>query len=90
MRDHPRHGAFVDAWLRVYPGDYARARGLLAGLQAHLGQACIGSVSEIFDAGPPYLPRGCIAQAWGVAELLRAWRLTINRENGEPRGHNVP
>jgi len=36
-----------------------------------LNEACIGSVSEIFDAEPPPHPRGCIAQAWGVAEILR-------------------
>jgi predicted glycogen debranching enzyme len=69
-------GPFVDAWLKVYPHAPDRARGLLSGLQQHLGQACIGSVSEIFDAEPPFLPRGCVAQAWGVAEFLRAWRLT--------------
>jgi len=38
-----------------------------------LDQACIGSISEVFDAEPPFTPRGCIAQAWSVAELLRAW-----------------
>jgi glycogen debranching enzyme len=69
-------GPFVDAWSRVYPGQRPAARRLLDGLQAHLGEACIGSVSEVFDAEPPSTPRGCIAQAWGVAELLRAWRLT--------------
>lgn len=37
----------------------------------HLNEACIGSVSEIFDAEPPHAPRGCVAQAWGVAEVLR-------------------
>ena len=37
----------------------------------HLNEACIGSVSEIFDAEPPHHPRGCVAQAWGVAEVLR-------------------
>jgi len=36
----------------------------------------IGTVSEIFDAEPPYHPRGCIAQAWSVAELLRVCRKT--------------
>jgi predicted glycogen debranching enzyme len=66
-------GPFVDAWLRVHPGDHALARQYLEGLISHLGEACIGSISEIFDAEPPYTPRGCIAQAWSVAELLRAW-----------------
>jgi predicted glycogen debranching enzyme len=65
-------GPFVDAWLRVHPDDRAGARRFLDGLVGHLGEACVGSVSEIFDAEPPYTPRGCIAQAWGVAELLRA------------------
>jgi predicted glycogen debranching enzyme len=66
-------GPFVDAWLRVHPRDRGRAREYLEGLISHLGEACIGSISEIFDAEPPYTPRGCIAQAWSVAELLRAW-----------------
>ncbi len=65
-------GPFVDAWLRVHPDDRPGARGFLDGLVAHLGEAGVGSVSEVFDAEPPFTPRGCIAQAWGVAELLRA------------------
>ncbi|MFL5301533.1 MAG: amylo-alpha-1,6-glucosidase, partial [Anaeromyxobacteraceae bacterium] len=65
-------GPFVDAWLAVHPDDRAGARGLLAGLASHLGEGCFGSISEVFDAEPPFTPRGCIAQAWGVAELLRA------------------
>jgi predicted glycogen debranching enzyme len=66
-------GAYVDAWLRVHPGDLAGARQAISGLLPHLDQACVGSISEIFDAEPPYLPRGCIAQAWSVAEALRSW-----------------
>jgi predicted glycogen debranching enzyme len=69
-------GPFVDAWLRVHPDDRAGARALLDGFSRHLSEACIGSVSEVFDAEPPFTPRGCIAQAWGVAEVLRAWRKT--------------
>ncbi|MEO7095217.1 MAG: amylo-alpha-1,6-glucosidase, partial [Polyangiales bacterium] len=38
-----------------------------------LDEAAVGSVSEIFDAEAPFTPRGCIAQAWSVAELLRCW-----------------
>ncbi len=64
-------GPFVDAWLRVNPDKEAEASGFLEGFGAHLGEACIGSVSEIFDAEEPYHPRGCVAQAWGVAEVLR-------------------
>ena len=39
----------------------------------HLDEACIGSISEVFDAEEPFTPRGCIAQAWSVAEVLRVW-----------------
>jgi predicted glycogen debranching enzyme len=66
-------GPFIDAWLKVHPRDEAGARAMLSGFAAHLDDGCIGSVSEIFDAEPPYTPRGCIAQAWSVAEVLRAW-----------------
>jgi predicted glycogen debranching enzyme len=64
-------GPYIDARLRVRPDDFAGARAALEGLVAHLGNACIGSVSEVFDAQEPYTPGGCLAQAWGVAELLR-------------------
>jgi predicted glycogen debranching enzyme len=66
-------GPFVDAWLRVHPADREGARRWLKGFEAHLSEACVGSVSEIFDAESPYTPRGCVAQAWSVAEVLRAW-----------------
>jgi predicted glycogen debranching enzyme len=66
-------GPFVDAWLRVYPDDVEGARGALAGFLPHLDDACIGSISEVFDAEPPFTPRGCVAQAWSVAEVLRTW-----------------
>ena len=48
-------------------------RRFLEGFDKHLSEACLGSISEIFDAEPPYHPRGCCAQAWSVAEVLRAW-----------------
>jgi predicted glycogen debranching enzyme len=66
-------GPFVDAWLAQYPTDREQARGFLQGFVQHLDEACIGSISEVFDADPPFTPRGCIAQAWSVAEVLRAW-----------------
>jgi predicted glycogen debranching enzyme len=66
-------GPFVDAWLKVYPRERPAARRFLDGLIDHLGEAGLGSISEIFDAEPPYTPRGCIAQAWSVAETLRCW-----------------
>jgi len=64
-------GPYVDAWLKLHPEDRAAARALLNGFEAHLDQACVGSISEIFDADAPYTPRGCVAQAWSVAEVLR-------------------
>jgi predicted glycogen debranching enzyme len=69
-------GPFIDAWLKLYPDDRAGGRQFLAGFEPHLNEACVGSISEIFDAEPPYTPRGCIAQAWSVAEVLRAWAKT--------------
>jgi predicted glycogen debranching enzyme len=66
-------GPFIDAWLKVHPGDQAGARKFLEGFWPHLDEACIGSISEIFDAEPPFTPRGCIAQAWSVAEVLRSF-----------------
>ena len=65
-------GPFVDAWLKAYPDDLAGARQAISGFEDHLGEACLGTISEVFDAEPPYTPRGCVAQAWSVAEVLRA------------------
>ncbi|MBX3623143.1 MAG: glycogen debranching enzyme family protein [Rhizobacter sp.] len=64
-------GPWLDAWRKHHPGDDAGARAWLDGLVAHLGEFGIGSVAEVFDAEIPYTPRGCVAQAWSVAELLR-------------------
>ena len=66
-------GPYITALCRCY-GQKGRQRGraLLDGFAAHLHEAGLGTVSEIFDAEPPFAPRGCIAQAWSVAELLRA------------------
>jgi predicted glycogen debranching enzyme len=66
-------GPFIDAWLKIYPNDRHQAAGFLDGFRDNLLQACVGSISEVFDAEPPYTPRGCIAQAWSVAEILRCF-----------------
>jgi predicted glycogen debranching enzyme len=66
-------GPFIDAWLKVHPEDRVGAHRFLEGFKRHLGEAGIGTISEIFDAEPPYTPRGCIAQAWSIAEVLRCW-----------------
>ena len=68
-------GPFVSAHLRVY-NDPALARSFLSPLLHHLSDHGVGSLSEIFDGDPPFTPRGCIAQAWSVAEVLRAWQQT--------------
>jgi glycogen debranching enzyme len=70
-------GPYVEAVVRTLgaPGK-ARARKALSGLVAHLQDAGLGTVSEIFDGDAPHTPRGCPSQAWSVAELLRAHRDT--------------
>jgi len=77
-------GPFVDAWLKVYPADIAGARRALSGFFHHLDEACVGSISEVFDADQPFTPRGCIAQAWSVAEVLRAWVVLERSERNGP------
>jgi glycogen debranching enzyme len=74
-------GPFVSAHLRMYR-DPAPARSFLWPLipwptrqgRQELDAHCVGSLSEIFDGDPPHTPRGCIAQAWTVAEVLRVWK----------------
>jgi predicted glycogen debranching enzyme len=66
-------GPWIDAWLKVHPGRRREARRFLDGLLAHLDDFGVGSLAEIFDAEEPFTPRGCIAQAWSVAEVLRAF-----------------
>lgn len=63
-------GAYVDAIMKV-KSDKAGAKTVIDNFVYHLNEGCIGSVSEIFDADAPHHPRGCVAQAWGVAEVLR-------------------
>ncbi|UCF34684.1 MAG: glycogen debranching enzyme family protein [Phycisphaerales bacterium] len=73
-------GPYIEAHLRV-SGITSRAkregRELLKSLIEHLStEACLGNISEIFDGDWPHHPRGCFAQAWSVAEVLRAYELT--------------
>ena len=65
-------GPFIHALLRV-TGDREQALTFLAPLENHLKIHGLGTASEIFDGDPPHTPQGCFAQAWTVAELLRAW-----------------
>jgi predicted glycogen debranching enzyme len=68
-------GAFAMAHLKVY-GNPAQARQFLEPMANHLYAHGLGSLSEIFEGEAPMAPRGCIAQAWTVAEVLRAWVVT--------------
>ena len=68
-------GAFVSAHLQVH-GDRVQAKQLLEPMAQHLLAHGLGTCSEIFDGDAPMTPRGCIAQAWTVAEVLRAWVAT--------------
>jgi len=65
-------GPFVTAHLKVYQ-DPALARSFLEPMSRQLQAHGLGTMGEIFDGDPPFAPRGCIAQAWTVAEMLRAW-----------------
>ena len=65
-------GPFALAHLCVY-GDRSTALGFLQPMPHHLADYGVGSLAEIFDGDPPFAPCGCIAQAWTVAETLRAW-----------------
>lgn len=67
-------GPFALAHLREH-NDPARAAQFLEPLAHHLNVHGLGSISEIFDGDPPFTPRGCIAQAWSAAEVLRAWTI---------------
>ena len=68
-------GPFVSAYLKVN-GDSAETRNecarMLEPLRSHLREAGLGQISEIFDADAPHNARGCFAQAWSVAEILKA------------------
>ena len=72
-------GPFIESFLKVNgfsQKSKKQAAEFIRPLLEHLtANACLGSVSEIFDGDAPHNPRGCIAQAWSVAELIRAYRL---------------
>jgi glycogen debranching enzyme len=66
-------GPYLDAVLRL-TGDLDHARAVLEPLATHLSEAGLGTISENAEPEPPFAPRGCVAQAWSVAEVLRLWR----------------
>lgn len=78
-------GPYIDAFLRVHQ-DATAARRLLEPFGDHVAAAGIGTISEIFDGDAPFAPQGCIAQAWSVAEVLRAFdRIERCVATGQPR-----
>ena len=74
-------GPYVQAHLRVY-NNPEQSRELLGAIANHVSTVGLGTISEIFDGEAPHHPRGCIAQAWSVAETLRAWA-TVERSQSQ-------
>lgn len=64
-------GPFIKAHLKVYQ-DKERANSFLIPMADHLNISGLGTISEIFDGDAPFTPKGCIAQAWSVAQLIEA------------------
>jgi predicted glycogen debranching enzyme len=92
-------GCFVTAWVSTFgrtSKTKREARSFLKGIEAHLREACLGHVSEIFDGDEPHIPRGCPAQAWSLAEPLRAMvedlglRITPDPANSVRRTRSAP
>lgn len=77
-------GPFVDAY-RLVTGDHAAARSFLAPIAQHLNDDGLGSIAEVFEPEPPFAPGGCPAQAWSVAEVLRAWLASAPPRPRRPR-----
>ncbi len=70
-------GPFATAHFKTY-GDAVKARSFLRPFADHLENRGVGTISEIFDGDPPHTPRGCIASAWGVAQVLCGWLACSN------------
>src|ERR1051326_2393862 len=81
-------GPFVSAYVKVNGGSEqarSRANELLHGIESHLTEAGLGQISEVFDGDAPRRPGGCFAQAWSVAEILRAlWEDVYELTPGDP------
>lgn len=76
-------GHFVTAYRKAFnysPESLLTVRLLLAPMRDHLRDHGIGTISEIFDGEYPFTPRGCFAQAWGVAEVLRCYLEDVEKE----------
>ena len=84
-------GPYITAYVKTFGERPGRkfAGDWLGNFDDHLREACLGQVSEIFDGDPPHTPRGCVAQAWSVAELLRAAVENVYPANSASRGANA-
>jgi glycogen debranching enzyme len=80
-RDAAYHQGTVWPWLLGPYVDAAVHDGVLAGIEAHLGEWGLGSVSETADGAAPHAATGCPFQAWSVAEVLRVRRSSYDRRN---------
>jgi predicted glycogen debranching enzyme len=78
-------GPYITASIKILGWKAGRRVALtwLENFQQHLHEACLGQVSEIFDGDAPHMPRGCVAQAWSVAELIRAIVEDIEQPHAE-------
>jgi len=79
-------GPYISAYAKAYAGNKEALKyikGLFVPFYEHLFDAGLGTVSEIFDGDPPHTPRGCISQAWSVAEILRAYFEHVHGFEGE-------
>jgi glycogen debranching enzyme len=82
-------GPYVRGYLNVFgrtPERIAYCRALFRGLELHLHEACLGFISEVFDAEPPFSPGGAPAQAWSVAELLQVLSVDLRGETSADPG----
>jgi predicted glycogen debranching enzyme len=79
-------GPYITAYVKTFGKKAGRrfAAEWLGNFQAHFDEGCLGQVSEIFDGDAPHTPRGCVAQAWSVAELLRAIVEDVDRSRNIP------
>jgi glycogen debranching enzyme len=85
-------GPYITAYVKTFGRDTGRsfAATWLDNFEQHLHEAGLGQVSEIFDGDAPHAPRGCIAQAWSVAELLRAVVEDIDHPHSEAARAAIP
>jgi predicted glycogen debranching enzyme len=73
---------FCEALARVWdfsPEAVAAAKSYLGSSEKNLNEGCLGQIPELLDGDAPHTQRGCDAQAWGVTEALRVWKLLAEK-----------